>query len=116
MDVSMLIVIHIYSCRWEKPTREKLLSQDYFLDYEREDRHSENYVTVYRGLPDFPELRGSVHSSFKGSMLSKLSLGSLSRGKTSPAYQPDERSLLTDSHGGDSEDEALELRNTHDIV
>ena len=107
---------YVYRCRWEKPTREKLLTQDYFRDYETEDRHDENYVTVYRGLPDFPELRGSIHSSFKGSMLSKLSLSSLGRGKTSPAYQPDERSLLTDSHGGDTEDETLELKNTDDMV
>ena len=48
--------------------------------------------------------------------MGKLSLGSLNRGKTSPAYQPDERSLLTDSHGGDSEDEVLELKDARDMA
>ena len=113
--VRILINLSNVLFRWQKPTRDRLLTHDYFRDYETEDRQSDNFVTVYRGLAAFPEVRDGSHSSSKGSMLSWLSLSSL-RGKISPVYQPDEKSLLTDSHGGNTEDEGVELKDANDMA
>ena len=103
-----------FCVRWQKPTQERLLTQEYFAHYESEPRDSDDFVTVYRGLgtDDFPDLRGSTSRfSFKGSMLSKLSVASV-LGKTSPVYQPDEKSLLADNVGsGESDDEVMELQD-----